>query len=67
MKPPEFMQLDGMIEELSNLLCNFCCKVLTGMLRLWDVENSINLPEFSVRHRIRPYGVFQHRPADVIS
>jgi hypothetical protein len=28
-KPPEFMQLDGMTEELSNLLVNFCAKLLS--------------------------------------
>lgn len=27
--PPEFMQLDGMTEELSNLLFNFCARVLS--------------------------------------
>ncbi len=41
-KPPEFMQLDGMTDSLSNLLCNFCCRILIKIPRLWEVENGIS-------------------------
>lgn len=41
-KPPEFMQLDGMTEELSNLLCNFCCRILSRGGHFPEIENLLN-------------------------
>lgn len=43
-KPPEFMQLDGMTEELSNLLVNYCARLLEDVdfSFLTRVEDSIN-------------------------
>jgi len=43
-KPPEFMQLDGMTDELSNLLCNFCSRFLENIdfSTLTNIEDHIN-------------------------
>ncbi len=43
-KPPEFMQLNDMTEELGNLLCNFCARLLKGrdFSALSSIEDHIN-------------------------
>jgi len=41
-KPPEFMQLDGMTDKLSNLLCNFCFKILSNESHLGKIEDMLN-------------------------
>jgi hypothetical protein len=43
-KPPEFMQLNSMTEELSDLLVNFCCRCLNvnGRGNLSEIEDQIN-------------------------
>ncbi len=43
-KPPEFMQLNGMTEELSNLLVNYCSRLLENVdfSTLSNIEDHIN-------------------------